>query len=48
MANPRMEVAMVRHAEVIRDEITQLNDEFMGLVENRRIHPNHTLFDQPI
>jgi 2-dehydropantoate 2-reductase len=33
MANPHMEVAMVRHAEVIRDEITQLNDEFMQLVE---------------
>jgi len=33
IANPRMEVAMVRHAEVIRDEITQLNDEFMQLVE---------------
>ena len=33
MENPRMEVAMVRHAEVIRDEITQLNDEFLHLVD---------------
>lgn len=31
--NPRMEVAMVRHAEVIRDEIQQLNTEFMRLVK---------------
>jgi len=31
--NPRMEVAMVRHAEVIRDEIQQLNKEFLDLVE---------------
>jgi len=31
--NPRMEVAMVRHAEVIRDEIQQLNTEFLDLVE---------------
>jgi len=31
--NPRMEVAMVRHAEVIRDEIQQLNTEFLELVE---------------
>jgi len=31
--NPRMEVAMVRHAEVIRDEIQQLNAEFLDLVE---------------
>jgi len=33
IANPHMEVAMVRHAQVIRDEITQLNDEFMQLVD---------------
>ena len=33
LRNPRMEVAMVRHAEAIRDEITQLNDEFMHLVD---------------
>jgi len=31
--NPRMEVAMVRHAEAIRDEIQQLNAEFISLVE---------------
>lgn len=30
---PHMEVAMVRHAEVIRDEIQQLNAEFLDLVE---------------
>ena len=34
LRNPRMEVAMVRHAEVIRDEINQLNDEFLQLVES--------------
>ena len=28
-----MEVTMVRHAEVIRDEIQQLNTEFIDLVE---------------
>lgn len=33
LRNPRMEVAMVRHAEVIRDEINQLNSEFLQLVE---------------
>lgn len=31
--NPGMEVAMVRHAEAIRDEVQQLNNEFMVLVE---------------
>jgi 2-dehydropantoate 2-reductase len=31
--NPRMEVGMVRHAEVIRDEIQQLNGEFLQLAE---------------
>ena len=31
--NPRMEVAMSRHAEVIRDEITQLNQEFRALIQ---------------
>ena len=31
--NPRMEVAMVRHAEVIRDEIQQLNTESLEMVE---------------
>jgi 2-dehydropantoate 2-reductase len=31
--NPRMEVVMVRHAEVIRDEIQQINAEFLDLVE---------------
>ena len=35
--NPRMEVAMVRHAEVIRDEIQQLNMEFLDLVEQSGI-----------
>jgi ketopantoate reductase len=35
--NPRMEVAMVRHAEVIRDEIQQLNTEFLDLVEQSGI-----------
>jgi 2-dehydropantoate 2-reductase len=33
LKNPRMEVAMARHAEVIRDEITQLNNEFRVLIE---------------
>jgi 2-dehydropantoate 2-reductase len=33
LTNPRMEVAMVRHAEVIRDEIMQLNSEFLQLAE---------------
>ena len=33
LKNPRMEVAMARHAEVIRDEITQLNQEFRALIE---------------
>ena len=37
LRNPRMEVAMVRHAEVIRDEIIQLNDEFMKLVDQSGI-----------
>lgn len=37
LKNPRMEVAMVRHAEVIRDEINQLNSEFMQLVEQSGI-----------
>jgi len=32
LTNPRMEVAMARHAEVIRDEITQLNHEFSALI----------------
>jgi 2-dehydropantoate 2-reductase len=31
--DPRMEVAMVRHAEVIRDEIQQLNGEFSQLID---------------
>jgi len=33
LKNPRMEVAMTKHAEVIRDEIQQLNSEFMALVQ---------------
>ena len=33
LQNPRIEVAMVRHAKVIRDEIQQLNNEFLDLVE---------------
>jgi 2-dehydropantoate 2-reductase len=33
MANPRMEVAMARHARVIRDEIMQLNTEFLQLAD---------------
>jgi len=32
MRNPRMEVAMARHAAVIRDEIQQLNQEFRELI----------------
>jgi ketopantoate reductase len=35
--NPRTEVAMVRHAEVIRDEIQQLNTEFLDLVKQSGI-----------
>ena len=31
--NPRMDAAMVRHAEVIRDEIQQLNSEFIELID---------------
>ncbi len=31
--NPRMEVGMVRHAVAIRDEIQQLNNEFLSLAE---------------
>ncbi len=34
---PRMEVAMVKHAEVIRDEIQQLNKEFLQLAEKSGI-----------
>jgi len=37
MQNPRMDVAMVRHAKVIRDEIQQLNNEFLELVERSGI-----------
>jgi 2-dehydropantoate 2-reductase len=33
LRNPRMEVAMVRHATAIRDEIGQLNSEFLQLVD---------------
>ena len=33
LKNPRMEVAVVKHAEVIRDEMQQLNCEFLKLVE---------------
>ncbi|HUV16092.1 MAG TPA: 2-dehydropantoate 2-reductase N-terminal domain-containing protein [Pelolinea sp.] len=33
LKNPKMEVAMERHAEVIQDEILQLIGEFMELVE---------------
>jgi hypothetical protein len=35
--NPRMDIAMMRHARVIRDEIQQLNAEFMLLVEQSGI-----------
>ena len=35
--NPRMEVGMVRHAEVIRDEIQQLNNEFLALADKSGI-----------
>lgn len=37
LQNPRIEVALVRHAKVIRDEIQQLNDEFLDLVEQSGI-----------
>ena len=37
LRNPRMEVAMVRHAEAIRDEINQLNAEFLELVDQSGI-----------
>jgi 2-dehydropantoate 2-reductase len=33
LKNQRMEVGMVRHAAAIRDEIQQLNDEFLELAE---------------
>ena len=33
LQNPKIEVAMVRHAKVIRDEIKQLNNEFLELAE---------------
>ncbi len=46
LRNPRMEVAMVRHAEVIRDEIQQLNSEFLQLAEQSGyFHPGHPLPD---
>jgi 2-dehydropantoate 2-reductase len=35
--NPRMEVGLVRHASVIRDEIQQLNNEFLELAEKSGI-----------
>lgn len=35
--NPRMEVGMVKHAEAIRDEIQQLNSEFLLLAEQSGI-----------
>ncbi len=38
LANPRMEVAMTRHAEVIRDEILQLNGEFLDLVDQSGLY----------
>ena len=43
-----MEVAMVRHAEVIRDEIQQLNTEFLDLVEQSGMFTPtiHFLIDQ--
>ena len=46
--NPRMEVAMVRHAEVIRDEIQQLDMEFLDLVEQSGLFTPtiHFLIDQ--
>ena len=46
--NPRMEVTMTRHAEVIRDEITQLNEEFKILIARSGIvTPTiHFLMDQ--
>ena len=31
--NPRMEVAMSKHAAVIADEIQQLNEEFQALID---------------
>lgn len=37
LRNPKMEVAMVRHAEVIRDEVQQLNGEFLELVKESGI-----------
>jgi len=33
ISKPAMDIAMMRHARVIRDEIQQLNEEFMQLVE---------------
>jgi ketopantoate reductase len=33
LQDPKIEVAMVRHAKVIRDEIQQLNNEFLQLIE---------------
>ena len=33
LKNPRLDVALVKHAEVIRDEIQQLNREFQRLID---------------
>ena len=37
LKNPKMEVAMVKHAVVIRDEIQQLNGEFLQLAQRSGI-----------
>ncbi len=37
LMNPRMEVGMVRHAAAIRDEIQQLNNEFLVLADRSGI-----------
>jgi len=42
--NPRMEIGMVRHAVAIRDEIQQLNTEFLVLAERSGIFIPNTRF----
>lgn len=42
--NPRIEVAAIRHAKVIRDEIQQLNAEFMLLVKASGLFTPNILF----
>lgn len=44
LRNPRMEVALARHARNIQDEINQLNAEFLALVKKSGIFTPHLRF----